>query len=89
MPNWYYVWDDDLRADLVGDNESQIAWLCDCCAEELEARGLVPFASSDDLCEQACWRCGLYGDGDADNPDDRPDWWLETDYEDRVCGKEV
>lgn len=59
--NWYYIWDKELRELVgVGDDNSIIAWLCSDCAEELG--DAVSFASSDDLYEHACWRCGLYDD---------------------------
>lgn len=78
MSNWYYVWDEELARELVEDDESIIAWLCEACAEELG--DAVSFASSDGLYEHTCWRCGLYDDddetltflGNTDNPDDRP-----------------
>lgn len=81
MSNWYYVWDEELVRELIGEDESNIAWLCETCAEELGEA--VSFASSDSLCGQKCWRCFLYPDdgeddealmfpNDVDNPDDRP-----------------
>ncbi len=79
---WYYDWTEDRQYAQDPTGESNLAWLCDECAEQ--AGDEVSWAGEDSDYEHPCWHCGRE---EADDPDDRPDWWLETDYEDRVCGR--
>ena len=53
---WYYDLTEDHRHS--EDAESLLVWLCDDCAVELEAKGEIQFAGSDEMDDAPCWRCG-------------------------------
>lgn len=74
---WYWV---------AGPNWTTHLYLTSAQADQYRAEGFAVVSVIPP------WEAGLTAEDrpeGADNPDDRPDWWLETDYEDRVCGREV
>jgi len=60
---WYYDETEgtEVYNELLGYNPDgdRLVWLCDRCAEELERKGKVSYASEDDSYDCSCWQCGL------------------------------
>jgi len=51
---WYYDRTDDKKYS--GDDDGNLAWLCDECAEQ--AGDDVEHASEDAVYDGSCWNCG-------------------------------